>query len=76
MVRGNPFRKGRDLRRHRLTTEERRRGFERTFNRAMYEAPWLLLWLWLAIDTCLDDELPALLASAGENGHKRLKAKV
>jgi hypothetical protein len=42
-VRGKPFRKGRDPRRHQFTTTERRRGFERTFNRAMYEAPWLLL---------------------------------
>jgi hypothetical protein len=30
----------------------------------------------LAIGTSLDDDLPALLASAGENGHKRLKANV
>jgi hypothetical protein len=44
-VRSKPFRKGRDFRRHQFTTEERRRGFERTFNRPMYEAPWLLLWL-------------------------------
>jgi hypothetical protein len=44
-VRGKPFRKGRNSRRHQLTAAERRRGFERTFNRAMYEAPWLLLGL-------------------------------
>jgi hypothetical protein len=44
-VRGKPFRKGHDPRRRQFTTAERRRGFERTFNRAMYEAPWLLLWL-------------------------------
>jgi hypothetical protein len=30
----------------------------------------------LAIDASLDDALPALQAPAGENGHKRLKAKM
>jgi hypothetical protein len=30
----------------------------------------------LAIDASLDHDLPALPAPTGENGHKRLKAKV
>jgi hypothetical protein len=44
-VRGKPFRKGHDPRRHRLTTAERRRGFATTFRLAMYDRPELLLWL-------------------------------
>jgi hypothetical protein len=39
------FKKGRDPRRHQLTTEDRRKGFAKTFNLAMYERPELLLWL-------------------------------
>jgi hypothetical protein len=39
------FKKGRDRRRHKLTTKERRKGFATTFQKAMYEKPEWLLWL-------------------------------
>jgi hypothetical protein len=39
------FKKGRDRRRHKLTREERYRGFATTFRRAMNDEPWLLHWL-------------------------------
>jgi hypothetical protein len=39
------FKKGRDCRRHKLTTDERRRGWKRTFEDAMLNKPWLLHWL-------------------------------
>src|SRR5262249_9376933 len=45
MKRKGHFRKGRDRRRHKLTREERYRGFVTTFRRAMDHEPWLLLWL-------------------------------
>ena len=44
-VRGKPFRKGRDPRRHRFTTAERRQGFWTTWRLAMYDRPELLLWV-------------------------------
>ena len=46
---GNP-RPGPAPRRHQFTAEERRRGGQAAFRRAMIDAPWLLDWLQRKID--------------------------
>jgi hypothetical protein len=44
------FRRGPDSRRHQFTQAERRKGWERAFERALYDEPWLLLWLKRKVD--------------------------
>jgi hypothetical protein len=41
---------GPDRDRHQLTRAERRRGGQRTFEKAMLDEPWLLRWLQRRID--------------------------
>jgi hypothetical protein len=44
------FLPGADPARHVFTPEERRRGGQSTWRRAMYDEPWLLRWLQKKID--------------------------
>jgi hypothetical protein len=44
------FRRGPDRRRHVFTAEERSRGGQTTWRKAMEEQPWLLAWLQRRID--------------------------